>query len=204
MNSRGILTSLLRSAARGAGTRLGRSGLAELCRNALAELSPGRAGLSDAQLTRVVTRLPNVRTATVSSAQEKLRIDLGFDDGSELLMALVPGTIAFAPGGAKELCFSVEPASAAHDGRARDVVAAIAGEIARALWRPALAGAPHADHAAFVSTENEQLVVDLRNVPDVRWALQQGLRAAIIEAIKPRALEARGGHLALPLSVHLR
>lgn len=204
MSSLDLLTSLLRSAARGASSRLSRSSIAALFRSALSELSLGRSALSDEQLTRAVTRLPNVCTATVSSVQAKLRVDLGFDDGSQLLMALSPATIAFAPGGAKELCFSVEPTSAAHDSRARDVVAAIAGEIARALWRPALAGAPHADRAAFVSTENDQLVVDLRNVPDVRWALQQGLRAAIIEAIKPRALEPNAGHLALPLSVHLR
>jgi hypothetical protein len=201
MTSLDVVTSLLRSAARSAASRLTSSSLIETARNALQELTLGRSAIGDAQLTRSVTRLPHVAAATVSCGQSRLRIDLSFADGSVLLMALKPAAIAFAPGGAKEIGFAVEPGAAAHDFRAHDVVSAIAGEIARGLWRPALAGAPASEHRAFVSAEGELLVVDLRSVPEVRWALQQGLRTAIIEAIKPRSLLASDGQLVLALSI---
>jgi hypothetical protein len=204
MSSIAVVTSLLRSVLRSAGSLLGRSSVAESLRNALADLSLGRSAIADEQLTRAVTRVAHVAAATVICGQQRLRVDLSFDDGGALLMALRPKAIAFAPGGAKELIFSVEPGQAASDPRARDVVSAIAAEVARGLWRPALAGAPSSEHCAIVSADGDQLVVDLRSVPEVRWALGQGMRAAIIEAIRPRALEAKPGHLLLPLSVQLR
>jgi hypothetical protein len=201
MSSLDVVTSLLRSAARSAASHLSNSSFVEIARSALQELALGRSAIGDAQLTRAVTRLPEVAAATVSTGQQRLRVDLSFADGSALLMALTPSAIAFAPGGAKELGFTVEPGSAALDFRAHDVVSAIAGEVARALWRPALAGAPASEHRAFVSNDGAVLVVDLRSVPDVRWALQQGLRAAIIEAIRPRSLLASEGELTLRLAI---
>jgi hypothetical protein len=204
MSSRDVAASLLRSAARAAASQLGGFSLARAARSRLRELTLGRTALADDDLTRAVTHVPNVAAATVRCGHARLRIDIGFDDGSQLLMAIAPSKITFAPGGAKELAFAVEPGAHAGDPRVRDVVAAIAGEIARALWRPALAGAPHSEHSAFVSVEGESLVVDLRNVPEVRWALQQTLRAAIIDAIQPRSIDVALGHVDIPLAIRLR
>ena len=55
------------------------------------------------------------------------------------------------------------------------MLAAIAAEIARSLWRPVLARAPRSDHAALVTADGGQLFVDLRSVPEVRWAQSQRL-----------------------------
>lgn len=204
MSTRDLMASWLRSAARGAASQLTRAPLAGALRERLRGLSLGRTAVGDAELTRAVLRLPDVAAATVACGQGRVAVDIGFSRGDQLRVAIYPEKITFAPGGAKELRFVLEPAAAASDPRARDVVAVIAGEIARGLWRPALSGAPDAEHAAFVNVEGERVVVDLRNVPQVRWALQQGLRAAIIEAIQPRAIEPRAGHVDLPLAIHLR
>lgn len=204
MSSLDVITSLLRSAGRTVASQFARAPLARITRDRLRDLSFGRAAIADDDLTRAVMRVADVAAATVRCAQGRMRVDIGFGNDSQLLMTIIPDKITFAPGGAKELRFAVEPASASRDPRARDVVAALAGEIARALWRPALAGAPASEHAAFVNVEGERLVADLRSVPEVRWATQQALRAAIVEAIEPRAIGVELGHLELPLSIRLR
>jgi hypothetical protein len=128
-------------------------------------------------------------------------VDVSLDNGKQLLLALWPDGMAFAPSGAKELAFRIEPDAAAAHPASREVVAAIASEIARALWRPALARAPRFDHGAFVSDSDGRLIVDLRSVPEVRWALRQRLPAILIEAIRARAIELRDGELVLALAI---
>jgi hypothetical protein len=204
MISRDVMKSFLRSAARAAAAQLPRVPLARAARERLRELSLGRAALGDDALTRAVTHVEGVAAATVRCTNTRLLVDIAFDDNSQLLMSIVPDKIAFAPGGAKELRFAIDPPELATDSRARDVIAAIASEIARALWRPALGGAPRSDHLALVSLDGDRLVADLRSVPAVRWALQQAMRAAIVEAIEPRAILLAPGHLDLPLAIHLR
>lgn len=204
MSSRDVMTSFLRSAARGAAAQLARTPIARITRERLRDLAFGRAAIGDDDLTRAVMRVSDVAAATVRCAQGRLRVDISFGSGSQLLMAIIPDKITFAPGGAKEVRFAIEPPTASQDPRARDVVAALAGEIARALWRPALARAPQSEHSAFVNVEGERLVADLRSVPEVRWAMQQAMRAVIVEAIEPRAIKVELGHLELPLAIHLR
>jgi hypothetical protein len=168
---------------------------------ALSEVSLSRTAIPDAQLTAAVARVPRVAAATVSVGQDRMRVDVGFEDGKQLLMAVRPDGMVFAPGGAKEIAFRVEPDQAAADPGTRDVLSAIAGEIARTLWRPALARAPRSDHGAFVSHEAGRLIVDLRSVPEVRWALRQRLPALLIEAIRARDLSVGDGRLVLTLAI---
>jgi hypothetical protein len=196
-----VVSSLLRSTARSAAASLRRTQLAGALRRALSELSIGRIVVRDDQLTRAVGHVAGVAAATVSCAHSRVRVDLSFDDGSALLMALRPSGIAFAPGGAKELSFLVEPPQCAQDLRSRDVLAAIAAEIARSLWRPVLARAPRSELSALVTADDGQLFVDLRSVPEVRWAQSQRLLASVIEALRPRSLDAEPGRLTLMLAL---
>ena len=196
-----LVSSLLRSTARSAASSLKNTPLAGALRRMLAQVSVGRVIVSDRQLTRAVAHVPGVAAATVSCTQGRLRIDVSFEQGAPLQMALVPAGVAFAPGGAKELSFRAEPPESAHDLRSRDVLAALAGEIARGLWRPVLGRAERSDQGAYVTADGAQLSVDLRSVPEVRWAMSQRVPAAIIEALKPRALAVHAGRLLLSLSL---
>jgi hypothetical protein len=202
MSSRSdVFKSLLRSTARVAVERVKQLKVAADVQRVLSEASLSRAAIPDAQLTAAVARVPHVAAATVSVGHDRMRVDVSFEDGKQLLMALWPDGMAFAPGGAKELAFRVEPEQAASQPGCLDVLSAIAGEIARTLWRPALARAPRSDHGAFVSQDGGRLIVDLRSVPEVRWALRQRLPALMIEAIRARGLEIRDGRLLLALAI---
>jgi hypothetical protein len=202
MSSRSdVFKSLLRSTARSAIDSVMGLKVASNVQRVLAETSFSRIAIQDAQLTAAVARVANVAAATVSVGQDRVRVDVSFDDGKQLLMALRPDGMVFAPGGAKELAFTVEPEQAAAQSSSRDVIAAIAGEIARALWRPALTRAPRSDHGALVSHDGCRLIVDLRSVPEVRWALRQRLPAVLVEAIRARTLELREGRLVLTLAI---
>jgi hypothetical protein len=201
MSQLDVLKSLLRSGARSAQSSLRSLPLAVAVQRAVSDLGFNRVTIGDAGLTRAVTRVAEIAAVTVSSGQGRLRIDATFDDGSRLAFALLPAGMAFAPGGAKELSFTVEPSAASRDPRSREVVAAVAGEIARTLWRPALSRAPRSDQGASVSCHDDTLVVDLRSVPEVRWALRQRLPALLIEAIKPRALEIDNARIVLTLAL---
>jgi len=196
-----VVKSLLRSTARSAVAQVKRLPLAAAVQRALSHAALGRAAISDAQLTAAVARVAHVAAATVSVVHDRLRVDVSLDNGKQLLMALWPDGVAFAPSGAKELAFRVEPATAASHPASREVVGAIAGEIARALWRPALARAPRSEHGAFVSDSDGRLIVDLRSVPEVRWAMRQRLPAVLIEAIRARAIELHDGQLVLALAI---
>jgi hypothetical protein len=203
MSSRSdVLKSLLRSTARTAIDSVMSSKVGSNVQRLLTETSFSRVAIADAQLTAAVARVAHVAAATVSVGQDRVRVDVSFEDGKQLLMALRPDGMVFAPGGAKELAFTVEPEHAAAQGSSRDVIAAIAGEIARALWRPALTRAPRLpDHGAHVSHEGNRWIVDLRSVPEVRWALRQRLPALLIEAIRARGLELGDGRLVLTLAI---
>jgi hypothetical protein len=201
MSQLDVLRSLLRSTARSATAGLRGLPVTAALQRLISEAGFSRVVISDAELTRAVARVAHATAATVSSGHGRVRIDASFDDGKQLAIALRPAGLAFAPGGAKELSFELEPASAALDPRSHEVLAAIAGQIARGLWRPALTRAPRSEHGAAVSREGAELVVDLRSVPEVRWALGQRLPAAIIEALKPGALQVRTGRLVLAISL---
>jgi hypothetical protein len=196
-----VLKSLLRSGARSVEAGLRGSALSASLRRALSEIGFRHTAIADAALTRAVGRLPGVAAATVSCAHGRMRVEASYGSGERLAFALEPAGVTFAAGGAKELAFTVEPRALAGDLRSLDVCAAISAEIARGLWRPALTRAPRSDSGASVSHENASLIVDLRSVPEVRWALRQTLPSLLIEAIGLRSLAIEPGRLMLELSL---
>jgi hypothetical protein len=198
-----LLRSLLRSTARGAGEVIASSPLSAALRKLIEQsaLGLGRVVVRDEQLTAAVARGEEVSAATVRSGRGCMRVDVSFSDGELLRMAFWPEGAAFAPLGAKELSFRIEPHELAQRTRSRDVLGAIAGEIARSLWRPALARAPRSTEPAIVSSDRDRLIVDLRSVPEVRWAMRQRVYSALVELLRPRALEVGEGSLTLLLAL---
>jgi len=178
-----VVKSFLRSAALTAGHQLGRVGGGLALRERFAGLLGHRLLISDRQLTAAVARIPEVAAATVSSSDGKLRVDAGFHDGGTLAVALTPGRSSFAPRGAKELSLRAEPEASALNPRCGDIAAAVATEVAHALWGPFLRRQPKSGRRALAQRHGDTLVVDMRTVPAVRAALSQPLLAAGIDAI---------------------
>jgi hypothetical protein len=191
----------VRSAAKAGSERLGSLAPVQGARRALEELKQRRATLSEGMIGAAVAHAPGVRAATVSLEAGQIRVDATFDDGESRVFAVVPEKVRFAPRGAKELLFSLEPPESVNDARVRDVVGSVAAAIARALWGPVL-GPREGDEQALVEREGARLRADLRTVPAVRSALEGPLGMALdvlsIESfvIEDRALRFK---IALPL-----
>jgi hypothetical protein len=197
-----VVKSLLRSAAQSAGSQLVRIGMGgNSIRKKLSELAFRRLLLSDSRLTAAVARVPDVAAVTVSSAPGLLRIDASFHDGNSLLVTFTPQRSAFAPRGAKEFAMRAAPEEAALSPRCGDIFAAIATEVAHALWGPFLRlntdAARSSTRRALSHRHGDVLVVDLRSVPAVRAAMAQPLTAAAIEALSLKAVEVTSGGLKL-------
>jgi len=196
-----VWKSLLRSGVRSASESLRNVPLATTLGRAVSDAGLARFAIRDAELTAAVARLAQVTAATVSCNQNRVRVDASYADGKHVALSLRPAGAMFAAGGAKELCFEVEPKEAAFDGASQEIVGALAAEIARTLWRPALARAPRSDQGGLATSESGRVVVDLRSVPEVRWAQRQRFPAAMIEAMSPRSLEIEPGRLLVRLSL---
>lgn len=198
------LKSLLHRAARAGSDRLGKLPPVAGAKQAIEELKQRRATLSEAALSRAVAHAPGVSASVVGVSDGMVRADVTFDDGTSLALGIVPETVRFAPRGAKEVIFRVEPPSLVEDGRVREVIGSLAAAVARALWGPVL-GPPKRDEQALVEREGARLRADLRTVPSVRAALEGGALAMVLEvltiesfAIEDRTLRLKIG---LPLPV---
>jgi hypothetical protein len=194
MSRTDVMKSLVRSAASGASVQLGR--VASL-RKQLAAFMQRRLMLADSKLTAAVARAPDVTAATVTSRGGQLRVDASFRDGSSLLVHLTSLKTTFAPRGVKEWSMRTDPEDAAYDPRCADIVAALAGEVARTLWGPFLRRRGATGRPALAHRDGTMLVVDLRTVPEVRSALGQPLLAAGIEAFGLRSIDVYEGGLQL-------
>jgi hypothetical protein len=196
-----VLRSWVRSAAKAGSERLGSLTPVKGARRAFEELRQRRASLSEAMIGSAVAHAPGVRAATVSLDGDQIRVDATFDDGESRTFAMVPEKVRFAPRGAKELIFSLEPPESVNDRRVRDVVGSVAAAIARALWGPVL-GPREGEEQALIEREGARLRTDLRSIPAVRSALEGPLGMALdvfsIESfeIEDRALRFK---IALPL-----
>jgi hypothetical protein len=195
------LKSLLHRAAKAGTEGLTRVPAVAGARALVAELRQRRASLPEAALSRVIAHAPGVRTCMVAVSGERIRVELGCDDGANLSLSIAPVSARFAPRGAKELLFELDPPERLDDSRARDVVGALAAAIARALWGPLLGPAREGEYA-LVEREGARLRADLRTIPAVRAALESGPLAPAFDvigiegfALEDRALRVR---IALP------
>ena len=197
-----VMKSLLRSALQSTTEQLKRLNLPEPMRRALTDALARSLTLREARLTAAVGRLPALYAATVCVKPGTIKIDASLNDGSELKACLVPLGIAFAPGGAKDLSFRVQPPEAAAERAVCDAVGAIAAELAQAIWGPLLAlNRGDGEAWAFVEREGDILRADLRTVPAVRAAMARSPIAMVMEALIANALVAEHGQLRVTLSL---
>jgi hypothetical protein len=199
-----FVRSLVRGLAEGAGKRLGipLANLSRLLKEAIAQAS----SVSDRQIAKALTRIPEVREASAVCRDERIWIDATFQDGENIKVSVLPLQPRFAPRGAKELSFHVEPEQLAGRAQVRDLVGAIAALVAHSLWAPFFGRLLNPSFDAIAERDGAHVRVDLRSVPAVRTAHQKGL-GQLFDMLELSSLSVSEGALRLhvklpPLLMH--
>ncbi len=176
------LRSLLHRAAKAGADRLQRLPPVANARHVLDELKERRARITEATLSSAVAHAPGVRACSASIQGGLARLDITYDDGATLSFGVTPESVRFAPRGAKEVLFSVEPPERVNEARVRDAVGCVAAAIARTLWGPMLPPR-EGDEQALVERDGARLRADMRTVPAVRAALEGSPLAMALEVL---------------------
>jgi hypothetical protein len=187
----------LRSLVRTAGDKLGGTPMRTV-RKLMDDAMQGKVRITDHDLTRAVAHAPDVETATVGCDEGIIRVDVTSKGAPPLIASFVPLPPRFAPRGAKEITFRVEPAEAARHPMVPAVTAALTAMLARGLWgammpRTVDPGLP------IVDREDDLVRVDLRTVPIVRALLGRGRLGLVTDLFELAAIEPRDGELRLRL-----
>lgn len=193
-----ILRSWVRTAADRAVDRVAGTRVASTGKQLLERLTQQRWRLSDEMLTTAAAHAEGVDSAMVACRSGRIYIDATMTSGKEVQFSLAPGPVRFAPRGAKEISFDVEPPDA-HDS---SVVGALAGCIAKATW-PMIASPDAVDvGGAIVERETPgRLRVDLRSVPAVRSFATTQAAAMMFDVLELQSLQVESGGLALKLKL---
>lgn len=177
-----VLKSLVRSAARAGAERVKDLDAVRGARAALAELRQRRIPITEPMMSSAIAQCHGIAATSVSLTNGRIVVDASFDDGRSLAMTVLPQEVRFAPRGAKEILFTVEPPEVVGDSRARDIVGCVAAAIARGVWGPMLG--PRTDgEAALVEREGARLRCDLRSVPAVRASLEGSPLAMALDVL---------------------
>lgn len=192
-----IMKSLLRSAAREASSRIDKLELGSALRDFVDQAVMRRITLDEQRLTVAVGRIPSIASATVAVSPDGVAVQVIDTSGNEISVTFRPQKISFAPRGAKEITFRVDPPEAAELPRSVEVFGAIASEVARALWGPFLPRRTATQHQVFVHQQGALLSADLRTVPEVRAALSQRVTAAMLDILRLKGITLLPGRLEL-------
>jgi hypothetical protein len=197
MNDRfDILRSWVRMAADRAVDRVTETKIASMTKQLLERLTQQRWRLTDETLTTAVAHADGVDSAMVACHSGRMFVDASMTNGREVQFSLAPSSVRFAPRGAKEISFDVEPPDA-HD---TSIVGALAGCIAKATW-PMIADSVDVG-SAIVERENPgRLRVDLRSVPAVRRFSSTQTAAMIFDVLELESIRVEPGALALKLKL---
>lgn len=199
MNDRfDILRSWVRAAADRAVDRVTETRFASVAKQLLERLTQQRWRLTDETLTTAAAHADGVDSAMVACHSGRMFVDASMTNGKEVQFSLAPSSVRFAPRGAKEISFDVEPPDA-HD---TSIVGALAGCIAKATW-PMIAPADSVDiGGAIVERETPgRLRVDLRSVPAVRRFASTQTAAMIFDVLELESIRVEAGALALKLKL---
>lgn len=193
-----IVRSWVRVAADRAVDRISGTKVASVTKQVLERLTQQRWRLSDEALTSAAAHAEGVDSAMVACHSGRMFVDASMTNGREVQFSLAPGSVRFAPRGAKEICFDVEPPDA-HD---TSIVGALAACIAKATW-PMIASADTIDvGGAIVERETSgRLRVDLRSVPAVRRFASTQTAAMIFDVLELESLRVEPGALALKIKL---
>ncbi len=193
-----ILRSWIRTAADRAIDRATGTRLATATKRALERLTQQLWRLSDDALTTAAAHAEGVDSAMVACRRGRIFVDASLTSGQEVQFSLAPLSVRFAPRGAKEISFDVEPPGAFD----HSIVGAIAACIARATWPMILPPDIREMGSAIVERESAGRVrVDLRTVPAVRRFASRGTAAMILDVLELESIRVERGALALKLKL---
>ena len=193
-----IVRSLVRAAADRAVERVKGTRVASATMQLVERLTQQRWRLSDETLTAAAAHAEGVDSAMVACHSGRMFVDASMTNGREVQFSLIPRTVRFAPRGAKEISFDVEPPDA-HDS---SIVGALAGCIAKATW-PMIAPPDSVEvGSAIVERESPgRLRVDLRSVPAVRRFATTQAAAMVFDVLELESLRVEPGALAIKLKL---
>ncbi|MDH4282482.1 MAG: hypothetical protein OEV36_07510 [Myxococcales bacterium] len=193
-----IVRSWVRTAADRAVDRITGTRAALVARQLLERLKHQRWRLTDETLTAAAAHADGVDSAMVACHSGRMFIDASMTSGKEVQFTLEPHSVRFAPRGAKEISFDVEPP----DAHETSIVGALAGCIAKATW-PMIAAADSIDvGCAIVERESPCRVrVDLRSVPAVQRFASTLTAAMIFDVLELESIRVEPGALALKLKL---
>lgn len=193
-----ILRSWVRTAADHAIERATGTRVAATTKQVLERLTQQRWRVSDDALTSAAAHADGVDSAMVACRRGRIFVDASLSTGREVQFSLAPLSVRFAPRGAKEISFDVEPPGAFD----RSIVGALAACIARATWPMIVSQGPEDAETAIVERESDVRVrVDLRTVPAVRRFASRGTAAMIFDVLELESIRVEPGGLALKLKL---
>jgi hypothetical protein len=144
-------------------------------REAVREIRERRARIPERVLARAVLHAGTVSAASVRTRAGRIEITAELASGKVIRATLIPSGARFAPRGAKELFFDVDPPEAIGEPELRAMAGRIAAAVARALWGPLLPRSNgERDGGALADREEGRLRIDLRTCPAVRAVLTKG------------------------------
>ena len=198
-----LLRSWFRTGADRAAERLGDLAPVAALRRIVREARNQQTEIDQKMLTRAVAHIDGVSSASVNVRVDGIHVDASFRDGEPLVCKLSPVAMRFAPRGAKELVFRVEPSAALRHRELREVTSVIAGLIAHVLWAVVLSRHEGADYGGAIVDRDgtECLRVDLRTVPAVRAAARQRTGAMVLEVLTLHDLRPKDGVLEMQVKL---
>jgi len=194
------LRSLLRGAAREVTRRATSFAPLVEARRVFGELRQGRIPVPAESLRAQLLRVPDLDSLWIDVTPAGVRVDASFTRGEPVRVTFVPVAARFAPRGAKELVFRVEPPEHAGSARVADLCAALAAAVARAIWAPILP--PDDGSAADAIVERDadaELRVDLRSLTPLRRL--RGPQQAVLDGMPIVGVGATQGALYLQIPV---
>ncbi|MEM9193734.1 MAG: hypothetical protein AAGF12_31455 [Myxococcota bacterium] len=195
-----VLKSLVRQGLSRAGNAVRKIGPLERARQAMREMVDSRAIIDEATIAAEVAYVSSVESVSIRLRDGALRFEAILDGGDELPLSLFPTGALFAPRGAKEIRFRVEPDRAVDRSATSDIAGAVGALVARRLWGPFLRDAT-AGERALVDRRGAELTMDLRTVPSVRKLEQRSKRALMLDVFDLRSLGVENGKLVLSIGL---
>ncbi len=193
-----VLRSLLRGAADRVLDRAGDTRIARATRDVLERMTQQRWRLSDDALTTAAAHAEGVDSAMVICRSGRIFVDASLATGRDVQFSLGPLPVRFAPRGAKEISFDVEPPGAM-DG---SIVGALGACIARATWPMIMPPDTRDVGCAIVEREAPDRVrIDLRTVPAVRRFASSGPASMIFDVLELESIQVETGSLTLKLKL---
>lgn len=193
-----IVRSWVRTAADHALQRVKDARIVSVATQLIERLTQQRWRLSDETLTAAAAHAEGVDSAMVACRSDRIHVHASMRNGKEIQFSLAPRAVRFAPRGAKEITFDLEPPDS-HD---PSIVGALAACIARATWPMITPPGNVRIGAAIVERESPgRLRVDLRTVPEVRQFASTQAGAMIFDVLELESIHVEPGGLSLKLKL---